>query len=603
MKKTFLAKICAGFSAGILAVSLAVSAVAFSSPVTAKAQGEVLTGLTAMEITEQMGKGYNIGNTLDATGGSMDRIEEHERSWGNPVINKELMHGLKEAGFSSVRVPITWMKHIDKKDNYKISDAFLARVKEVVDMAYDEELFVIINVHHESWVNRSDFDASYTEIGVELTAVWEQIADYFADYDQHLIFEGMNEPRAQGESYEWIGNEACYEGIAYLDQLFVETVRTNGKGHNNERMLMIPGYAASSDPQVLKSIVIPTVNGAQATNVAVSVHCYSPYNFCLSDAQVTFDPGNGADTADITNLLSNLKYMFLDKGIPVVIGECGCTNSGDNNNARLAWFKYFGEITAKYGIPAIVWDNGASGNSGGECHKYFNRKTGESLHQDLLDAFIGVPEVLGDTYLDFEAVRDAGGTTFIVPSEVGFTSNTLTTKMNVNHTENAEMGYALCVKSTEDDFTASMNISKYAEIPVMISAWIRSDGDDTVVVGINNGSATEMAKVETSKEWTQVSFMATPEAGKKTYLYFTGNEKTFYIDDLEIVMNGSIADGSVDAPAAGDTVAGGADGAVTTDGEAETKGVSPVAIILIACGVVAAVAIVVIIVGSKKKQK
>ena len=603
MKKTFLKKIAAGLIAGVMAFSLAASVVTVTNPIYASAQENELTGKNALDITAMMGKGFNIGNTLDATGGSMNDIRAHETSWGNPQINKELMHGLKEAGFNTVRIPITWEKHVDKNNNYAITDDFKARVKEVVDLAYEEDLFVIINVHHESWVNRSDLDTAYLEIGEELKAIWEQVADLFADYDQHLIFEGMNEPRAQGTSIEWTGNSACYDAIEYLDKLFVETVRANGKGYNNERVLMIPGYAASSNPSVLRSIVIPEINGEPATNVAVSVHCYSPYNFCLSDAQTTFDPKNTNDTADITTLMSNLKTLFLDKDIAVVIGECGCTNSGNNNDARLKWFTYFGDITAQYGIPAVVWDNGAGGTSGGECHKYMNRSTGESLCQDLIDAFVGNVE-LGDTLINFET--EDGSSSVCIPSELGFTSTSLNCKFRVNHTEDVKMGFALKVESSEDDFTALLDITRYAGIPVKVSAWIRSDAEDQVSVGIKDSAVTEMAVVSTSDEWTQVSFVVTPAEGK-SYIYFKGNNETFYVDDILISMDTS--DASVEG--AGGEVSEGSDtGTGTTDGTAATvtgeenaKKVSPIVIVLIVCGVIAVGAVAVIAISSKKNKK
>lgn len=589
MEKRFIKKLVAGVLAVALTVSLAISTAALGSGMHADAAGEVLTGKTAMEITEMMGKGYNIGNTLDATGGNSTNIEGHETSWGNPQINKELMHSIKEAGFDTVRIPITWYKHIKKSEGYAISDAFMARVKEVVDLAYDEELFVIINVHHEEWVNRSDFDTAYEEIGEELGAVWAQVAEAFADYDQHLIFEGMNEPRAEGTAHEWTGYNECYDAVAYLDDVFVQTVRANGKGYNNERMLMIPGYAASSNPTVLKSIVIPKINGEQATNVAISVHCYSPYNFCLTDNQTTFNPDSSADTADISTLMSNLKLLFLDKGTAVVIGECGCTNSGDNNDARLAWFGYFGQITAEYGLPAIVWDNGAKGSKGGECHRYIDRKTGEVLSRDLIDAFCCYTE-LKDTFIDFEANSD--GSAFDM-SRAGFTSNTLNRRFKVNHTPDVKTGFALKVDSTEDDFTAFLNISKYAETPVKVTAWLRSDNPDKVSVGVKGSEVTEMAVVDTADEWSQVSFIVTPGKGK-TFIYFKGNTEEFYIDDITI---------SMDVAEAGSAEIGNGDAAGTDNTSDEKKGVSPVAVVSAVCGAGAIAIIATIITRNKKKKK
>ena len=192
--------------------------------------GEELTGKTAAEVVNLMGIGWNIGNTFDATGGTG---AAHETNWGNPKVTKELIHTVSEAGFNVIRIPITWAQELNLADNYKIKDEFLARVKEVIDWCYEDNLFVIINVHHEGWLNIRNLDKEYRKVGVELEAVWAQIADYFADYDQHLIFEGMNEPRMAGSSVEWTGNKDAYQAVNYLIQVFAQTVRANGKGHNS----------------------------------------------------------------------------------------------------------------------------------------------------------------------------------------------------------------------------------------------------------------------------------------------------------------------------------------------------------------------------------
>ena len=240
-----------------------------------------LTGLSANEIVADMGKGWNLGNTFDATGGNRRDVMSQETSWGNPVVCKELIDGVAKAGFKTIRIPTTWYKFVRTLDGkYTIVPEFLERIKTVVDYAYDNDLYVVLNLHHEEWVNNPEIETNYVAIGEELVAVWQQIADYFADYDQHLIFEGMNEPRAAETPYEWTGNAKCYEAINYLDQVFVDAVRGNGKGFNGERALMIPDYAASSSKAALNALKIPEINGAPDPNLIISVHCYSPYEFC-----------------------------------------------------------------------------------------------------------------------------------------------------------------------------------------------------------------------------------------------------------------------------------------------------------------------------------
>jgi len=347
-----------------------------------------LTGKTAAEVVDLMGIGWNIGNTFDATGGAG---ASHETSWGNPKVTKELIHAVSEAGFNVIRIPITWAQEINAKDNYKIKDEFMARVQEVVDWCYEDNMFVIINVHHEGWLNIKTLDKDYRKIGEELEAVWAQIADHFAEYDQHLIFEGMNEPRMAGSgNKEWTGTKEAYQAVNYLSQVFAQTVRANGKGCNGERCLMIPGYAASSSTNIMSAVTIPTYNGKPVGNVIASVHCYAPYNFCLQDTQMTFGSG---DASSVTAIFQAIRSVFLDNGIPVVIGETSATEKG-NTEERVKWAECMGKLSQAYGIPIVIWDNGSDSKKGGESHAYINRRTNEwnypTVVQGLFDGFSSV---------------------------------------------------------------------------------------------------------------------------------------------------------------------------------------------------------------------
>ena len=338
------------------------------------ASAEELTGKTAMEIVSQMGIGWNLGNTFDAHNGRKVSVSSHETTWGNPRVTRELIHKVKEAGFKTIRIPVTWYPQLSNDGAYTINPDFLARVKEVVDWCYEEGLYIIINVHHEDkWLNVKTLDTDYEKIGVQLAAIWRQVADYFADYDQHLIFEGMNEPRMKGTPSEWNANAAGIAAVNYLNQVFVNTIRTDAKGHNGERALMIPGYAAGCSSAVMNAIRIPQWNGADAENIIVSVHSYTPYDFCLSDTQVNFNRLYQTHTTEINMVFYSIKGLFLNKGIPVVIGETGATNK-DNPTARENWAYHMGKQAASFGVPIVIWDNGHNGNSGGECHAWIDRR-------------------------------------------------------------------------------------------------------------------------------------------------------------------------------------------------------------------------------------
>lgn len=343
------------------------------------ALAEELTGMSAAEIVSRMGIGWNLGNTFDATGGAPEDIYSQEQSWGNPIVDEALITRVSEAGFTTVRIPVTWYRHVAEDGSYTIDPAFMNRIREVVNMCLDKGLFVILNMHHEAWLNVPTLDKDYEQIGVQLAAMWRQIADAFADCDQHLIFEAMNEPRMEGTSIEWTGNQAGSNAVNYLNQVFVETIRADAKGHNAERALMIPGYAASSTSSLLRAITIPTLDGAQAENIIVSVHCYNPYDFCLSDKMTDFDPENKQHTSSIDTVFTNLQRFFLDKGIPVVMGETSATNTQNNTEAREKWAYYMGAKSSAYGIPICVWDNGSSNPAGGESHCWVRRSQNSKL--------------------------------------------------------------------------------------------------------------------------------------------------------------------------------------------------------------------------------
>ena len=342
---------------------------------------ETLTGKTSNEIVSMMNLGYNIGNTFDATGGT---LEKHETMWGNPKVTQEFVDAIYDAGFNTIRLPITWMDFISKDGTYTIDPGYLARVKEVVDYCYNDGFFVIINAHHEGWINRKDLDTAYPEVAKELNALWTQIATYFADYDQHLIFEGMNEPRMVGTGVEWNGSDDGFVAVNYLNQVFVNAVRSNGLGHNDERCLMIPGYAAACSSAVLQSIAIPSYDGKPVNNLIISVHSYTPYEFCLTDERDTFVVGVSSSSVD--SVFRDINNTFLKNGIPVVIGETGATNTKNNTAQRAEWFRYTAKKAVSYGVPIIIWDNGASGSSGGECHSYINRRTGQVNFPEIFDA-------------------------------------------------------------------------------------------------------------------------------------------------------------------------------------------------------------------------
>ncbi len=333
--------------------------------------------MTVWEITENMQLGWNLGNSLDAYMSAKDvPLEsygvESETCWGNPKTTQELIDAVKAKGFNTIRVPVTWFQHVDKANGYKIDEAWLARVKEVVDMCYNSGLYVILNMHHEEgWANRSDLGTAYEEIKPFFTSVWTQIADTFSDYDQHLIFEAMNEPRAKGTPHEWWAASAPQAECDVINQLnadIVEIIRNTESPYQETRAIMLPSYCASSDPTFMNANVMPEGDDY----LIASVHAYSPYNFTMNSAiedHSTFTP---AYKSELKNILDGVRKTFLDNDIPVVIGEFSASNFG-NIEARCEWATTYLETTKAYGIPCVLWDNNVEISTDGEAHGYIRR--------------------------------------------------------------------------------------------------------------------------------------------------------------------------------------------------------------------------------------
>lgn len=334
--------------------------------------------ISSVELVKEFNIGWNLGNTLDATGGGA--LINTETSWGNPKTTEEVFKSIKEAGFDIVRIPVSWGNHLGPEPDYKIHAMWLDRVNEVVDDAIENELYVILNMHHEEW-HFPSYD-NLEKASTILTLVWKQIAERFKEYDEHLIFEGMNEPRMKGTPQEWTGgNTEARDVINQLNHAFVETIRDSG-GNNTYRHLMIPTYAASSDTKTWKDFIIP-----EDDKIIISIHAYTPYNFALNkNGTSEWNPDNTKDTIEIDNLMKNLDNFFVSKGYPVIIGEFGAMNK-ENDEARAMWAKYYIQKAAEKGIPCIWWDNGAF-TGGGELFGLLDRRTGTWYYQEVLEALM-----------------------------------------------------------------------------------------------------------------------------------------------------------------------------------------------------------------------
>lgn len=368
--------------------------------------GDTLKNADTEAILEDMGLGWNLGNSLDATGGSgLDT----ETSWSNPKTTQALIDKVKSLGFNTVRVPVSWGKHVSG-DNYTIDSAWLARVKEVVDYCYKNDMYVILNIHHDTKSSESASGAgyyprssAYSSSEKFVTSVWSQAAEYFKDYDYHLIFETLNEPRLIGTGYEWwfskwnIPSEVkdAIDCINKLNQKAVDTIRDTGS-NNRGRLIMCPGYDASIDGATVSGFKLPTDISGNKNRIALSVHAYSPYNFAMNVGSGSTSTYTSSIKNELQGLFSTLKSNFRDKGIPVVIGEFGSTDK-NNTAERVKWATDYTALAKKNNIPCVLWDNNAfavyNGSSivlNSEYHGYINRKNNTVTNpaKDVIEALM-----------------------------------------------------------------------------------------------------------------------------------------------------------------------------------------------------------------------
>ena len=358
----------------------------------------------AMRFVRALGVGFNAGNTFDAyiDGQKLEDDTVTETAWIPEKLTKETIQAYHEAGFTSVRIPVSWHNHVS--EDYTISEAWLNRVQEAVDWAIDDGMYVILNIHHDNHPEANAFypDSAHLEQSKNyVKAIWEQLAARFGGYDEHLIFEGLNEPRLVGTDVEWSvrkGDAASEDAVACineLNQLFVDTVRASG-GNNETRYLMVPGYAASPDGVLTSGFSIPE-DPADPTGeqhrIILEVHAYTPYDFALK-------PGGGSlfqvklevCTRDINAFMDRLYKTYVSKGVPVVIDEFGAVSrlnkEGELNvQDRVEYSAYYTAYARAHGMSCFVWDNGAA-EGDGELFGLYSRSGKYFIFPEIVEALV-----------------------------------------------------------------------------------------------------------------------------------------------------------------------------------------------------------------------
>lgn len=378
----------------------------FTAPFSVQAAKKDITSfedLNQSQIVEAMGPGWNLGNQLESV---TDNVPE-ETNWGNPVITEKLIQSVKAAGFKSIRIPVSYFAKIDDDKDYTIDSKWLDRVQEVVNYCIKNDLYAVINIHGDGY---NTIDGGWllcngknqTEIKKKYKKVWKQIAERFKNYDEHLLFESMNE-EFDGSYSE--PNKEYYQNINDYNQIFVDTVRKTGD-NNTKRWLIIPGWNTNIDYTAGDyGFKLPTDQyrdksiDKEEQRIMISVHYYSPWDFCGRENGVITQWGNEADdpsktstTCDETymkNQLNLMKTTFADKGYPVFIGEYGSIDKTSYDSENEYYRAYFArklcQLSRKNGCIPMYCDNGYNGVHG---FGLFDRTTCEITQPVIIDAIM-----------------------------------------------------------------------------------------------------------------------------------------------------------------------------------------------------------------------
>lgn len=361
--------------------------------------------LNQQQITEAMGVGYNLGNSLEAN----DAGTPNETAWGNPKLTEQFVLAAKSAGFQSIRIPVSYLNKIDDNNGYQIDSAWLDRVQEVVDYCVKNDMYAIVNMHGDGYTTINGGwllcgNSDQTKIREKYKACWKQIATRFKDYDEHLIFESMNE---EFDGTYGDPNRTYYENINTYNQIFVDTVRQTG-GNNDKRWLLIPGWNTDINYTVGDyGFALPTDQylssdvAAGEKRIMISVHYYAPWEFCGTESQAVTQWGSKAtdstkkaswgDESYMVSQFKKLKDKFVSQGYPVVIGEFGAINKSSidsqNTVCRADFYQKVCYYAKQNGLVPVAWDNGYNGVYG-FC--LIDRSTNTVAHPEVVNAMMEI---------------------------------------------------------------------------------------------------------------------------------------------------------------------------------------------------------------------
>ena len=391
----------------VLSAAAMTAAMAAVLPVSASADA---IPSSTQDFLREMGAGWVLGNTFDATGTGLSA----ETSWQKDKTTEEAIKAVHAAGFETIRIPVSWGKHMNS--DYVIDEAWMARIHEVVDWAYNDGMHVIINIHHDNlgspsstskmgYYPNSDHKVDSLKF---VNSIWTALAEEYKDYGDRLIFETLNEPRLCGTSEEWWINDSsptatardAVEVIDALNQSAVDVIRASG-GNNASRYIICPGYAASINGAKLATMPNDPGNSGK---IIRSIHCYDPNDLCLGSST---DHTSAKATSFTESAKNSLRYSFnvyksiADSGIPVCIDEMGISDK-ENEINRSMWAAEAFALSKEYALPCVMWDNNAEFSSSAttgwnEHHRHLNRRNGKWTDPKVINAIMDSMGISGKT--------------------------------------------------------------------------------------------------------------------------------------------------------------------------------------------------------------
>ena len=344
--------------ASVLAISI------LNTPGVLRADNE----MTAEQQVNAINIGWNLGNTLDSYGTWITDVtpQSVETAWGNPVTTRQMIAAVRERGFNTIRIPVTWAQFTDADGN--VDETWMARVKQVVDWALDEGLYVILNVHHDTGEHGQDKvcwliadTGTIDSVRERFTNLWTNIANEFKTYDNRLMFEGYNEILDMNNSWNApTAGDGAYDAVNELAQLFVDAVRSTGE-NNATRNLIVNTYVASCDLNALSRFVLP--EDTVEDHLIVEVHAYTPYQFCSAEGDSSYTSFDDNCRVQVDMMLHSLASFSSTVRVPVIIGEFGVENQ-NNDQDRADYAAYYVSSATMLGLRCIWWDNGISDYGG-----------------------------------------------------------------------------------------------------------------------------------------------------------------------------------------------------------------------------------------------